>query len=54
MQSHETLHNFYRTNFQLKKHHGFSIDELESMLPYERDIYVILIKQWLEEESNNK
>jgi hypothetical protein len=35
----------------LKKHHGFSIDELENMMPFERDIYVVLLKQWIEEQE---
>jgi len=50
-QSHETLLNYYTMNFQLKKHHGFSITELEDMYPFERDVYVILLRQWLEEEA---
>ena len=33
------------------KHHGFSLSELDTMVPYERDIYVILLQQWIEEEN---
>ena len=50
-QSHDTLPNYYTLNFQLKKLHGFGIDELENMIPFERDIYVVLLKQWIEEEN---
>ena len=50
-QSHDSLPNYYTLNFQLKKHHGFGIDELENMLPFERDIYVVLLKQWIEEQN---
>jgi len=38
-------------NFILMKHHGFSLLELETMMPYERDVYVLLLKQWIEEEN---
>lgn len=35
----------------MKKHHNFSLTEIEDMLPWERDIYVSLIKEWVEEEK---
>jgi hypothetical protein len=38
-------------NFVLMKHHGFSLTELDNMMPYERDVYVLLLKQWIEEEN---
>ena len=37
-------------NFALKQHHGWSITELENMLPFERELYVFMLKQYLEEE----
>tara|TARA_Y100000590_G_C15297048_1_gene854833 strand:+ start:477 stop:599 length:123 start_codon:yes stop_codon:yes gene_type:complete len=33
------------------QHHKWSLTELEDMLPYERDIYVGLLKNWIEEEN---
>tara|TARA_Y100000310_G_C20632100_1_gene789195 strand:- start:774 stop:911 length:138 start_codon:yes stop_codon:yes gene_type:complete len=33
------------------QHHKWSLTELEDMLPFERDIYVILLKNWIEEEN---
>lgn len=49
--SHESLENHYRTNFSLMQHHKYSLTELDNMLPYERDIYVALLLQHLEEEE---
>jgi hypothetical protein len=49
-QGYDTLPNFYRLNFQLHKHHNFTIDMLENLAPYEREVYVLLLKEWLEEE----
>ena len=33
------------------QHHNWSLTELEDMLPYERDIYVAMLKNWIEEEN---
>ena len=33
------------------QHHKWSLTELEDMLPYERDIYVAMFKNWIEEEN---
>ena len=32
-------------------HHKYSLTELENMIPFERDIYVSLLKQYLEEQE---
>ncbi len=37
-------------NFQLNKHHDYQIETLENMFPFEREVYVALLKEWLEEE----
>jgi hypothetical protein len=43
--------NYYKTNFGMMQHHKYSLTELENMLPWERDIYVTLLIQYLEEEN---
>ena len=48
---HDTLANYYRTNFALVQHHKYSLTELEAMLPWERDIYIALLVQFIEEEN---
>jgi hypothetical protein len=35
----------------LAQHHKYSITEIENMFPFERDIYVDLLKNFLEEEA---
>ena len=50
--SHNSLSNHYRLNFQLVQHHKYSLGELEGMIPFERDIYVEMLVQHLEEEKN--
>lgn len=48
---HETLSNMYQMNFALMHHHKYSLTELENMIPFERDIYVALLKNYLEEQE---
>jgi len=35
----------------LIQHHKYSIAELEAMLPWEREIYVAMLIQYIEEEN---
>lgn len=45
------LENYYRLNFSLIQYHKYSLWEIENMIPWERDIYVEMLKQHLEEEE---
>jgi hypothetical protein len=47
---HDTLGNYYKTNFSLMQHHKYSLTELENMRPWEREIYVTLLVNHLDEE----
>lgn len=49
--SHESLENYYKTNFALMQHHKYSLTELDSMMPWEREIYVMLLNQYIQEEN---
>ena len=33
------------------QHHKYSLSELENMMPWEREIYVNLLMQWIEKEN---
>jgi len=48
---HDSLANMYQLNFALMQHHKYSLTELENMIPWERDIYVTLLKNFLEEQE---
>ncbi len=45
------MENYFRLNFALMQYHHWSLTEIENMIPWERDIYVILLQQHLEEEK---
>ena len=52
---HDSLENYYKTNFALMQHHKYSLTELENMIPWERDVYVnLLIAHIAEEERRQK
>ena len=34
------------------QHHKYSLSELNDMMPWEREIYVLLLNNWLEEEND--
>lgn len=48
---HDTLRNYYTTNFALMQHHHYSLSELEGMIPWEREVYVGLLSQYVTEEN---
>ena len=39
------------TNFSLMQHHKYSLTELENMMPWEREIYVEMLAQFIKEEN---
>ena len=49
--SHIDLESYFKLNFALMQHHKYSLTEIENMMPWERDIYVGLLRQHLEEEE---
>ena len=51
MLSHDSLANNYQTNFAMIQHHKWSLTELDTMIPFERQIYVALLQQWIKEEN---
>ena len=52
--SHESVRNYYSTNFQLVQHHKYSLTEIEAMIPWERDVYVSLLIKYIKEENERK
>jgi hypothetical protein len=51
---HDSLANMYQLNFALVQHHKYSLTEIENMIPFERDIYVTLLKNYLEEQEEKQ
>ena len=49
--SHVDLETYFRINFALMQYHKYYLTEIENMPPWERDIYVGLLKLHIEEEE---
>ena len=49
--SHINLESYFKLNFALMQHHKYSLTEIENMMPWERDIYLGLLNQYIEEEN---
>ena len=51
---HMDLENYYQLNFSLMQYHKYSLTEIENLMPWERDVYVTLLKNHLEEEKSKQ
>ena len=49
--AHTNLESYYKTNFSLMQHHKYSLTELENMIPWEREVYIARLQQYIEEEN---
>jgi len=38
----------------MAQHHNYSIEEIENLIPFERDIYVEMLLQYLKEEKERR
>lgn len=48
--SHMNLREYYKLIFSLAQHHKYSLTEIENLIPYERDIYVDMLLDYLEKQ----
>ena len=49
--AHEDLESYFKTNFALMQHHKYRLTELDNMIPWEREVYLTLLQQYIEEEN---
>ncbi len=49
--AHTDLESYFRINFALMQHHKYSLTELENMIPWEKEIYLAFLQQYIEEEN---
>ena len=45
------LENYFNLNFALMQFHKYSLTEIENMIPWEREIYLALLQNYIEEEN---
>ena len=49
--AHTNIESYFRINFALMQHHKYSLTELENMIPWEKDVYLTFLQQYIEEEN---
>lgn len=49
--SYISLESYYRINFAVQQYHKWPISEIENFIPWEREIYLGLLEQHIEEEN---
>ena len=49
--AHTDLASYYKINFALMQHHKYSLADIENLIPWEKDVYVALLEQYIEEEN---
>ena len=54
MLSHINLGIYYKNIFALAQHHKYQISEIENLIPFERDIYIDLLVDFIEEQKTKK
>lgn len=48
---HDNLGNMLETNFQMMQHHHYSLSDIENMLPWEKQIYVGMISEYVKKHN---
>lgn len=54
MLSHSNLKLYYNSLFVMTQHFNYTISEIESMIPFERDIYMSMLADYLEKKREQK
>ena len=52
--AHTDLESYYKVSFSLIQYHKYSLTEIENMIPWERDIYVSLLVNYIKEENEKE
>ena len=49
--AHISVKLYYELNWNMMFHHNFNLTEIENMMPWEREIYIGLTMNYIEEEN---
>jgi hypothetical protein len=45
---------YFKVNFALIQHHKYSLTELDNMMPWEREVYVAMLTEYIKEENERQ
>tara|TARA_Y100000004_G_scaffold197009_1_gene269257 strand:- start:1889 stop:2059 length:171 start_codon:yes stop_codon:yes gene_type:complete len=49
-----SLMAYYQSTFALMQHHGYSLSEIDGLIPWEREVYLEMLKEHLEEQEKQR
>ena len=49
--AHMSAESYYELTFSLIQYHKYSLTEIENMMPWEREIYLALLTDYIESEN---
>jgi 3-methyladenine DNA glycosylase AlkD len=52
MLGYDTLMNHFKTNFSLMQHHKYNLSDIENMMPWEKFVYVDMLKQHIQHQED--
>ena len=47
----ESLFSYYTINFNLATHHGWDLEYMDNIIPWERKIYISLLESYVKEQN---
>jgi hypothetical protein len=54
MLGYDTLMNYYKTIFSLMQHHKYNLHDIESMMPWEKFLYIDMLKEHIKHQEDIK
>lgn len=51
---HNDLKNYYKLIFNMAQHHGYSIFDIENMIPFELDLYSNMLIDYLDKKKKEQ
>lgn len=54
MLSGESIEDFMTTNFEMRQFHGWTLGELEGMMPWERRIYIAQLNAHIKQRNRER
>lgn len=51
---HNNLKNYFKLIFNMAQHHGYSISDIENMIPFELELYSSMLIDYLEQKKNEQ
>lgn len=49
--SHTNLAQYYDSTFQLMQHHNYSLNEIDGLIPWEREVYLSMLMEHIKEQK---